>query len=139
MKNFLIVLLLVVAMGCKKDSNTAAADAPVVMGTGLPGTWELRSTSGTIAGGMVNYPNGNGNIFVFTDNTYQHYSRGAITDQGTYSLIQQMSFLYNKMENTIVFNNVSGSPVTLITQNGNDLTLALDANDGGVAAYVRIK
>ncbi len=137
-KLYLFLFLILIFAACKKQP-AGTPTPPVVSGTGLPGTWELRSTSGTIAGGTDNYPSGNGNIFVFTNTTYQHYSAGSITDQGTYTLTQQMSYLYNKMENTIVFNNVTGAPVILITQSGNDLTLALDADDGGESTYLRIK
>ncbi|WP_448701885.1 hypothetical protein ACFGVR_06430 [Mucilaginibacter sp. AW1-3] len=137
MKNFLIVLLLVVAMGCKKDNNTTAADAPVVMGTGLPGTWELRYSIGGLAAVKTNYPAGNGHLMVFTSEGYQILDKGNLIRQGSYALIQQQSYLLNKVTSCITFDN--DKPITLIDLNGNQVSFALDAIDGGSSTYERIK
>jgi hypothetical protein len=143
MKKYCLLLFLTIAFwGCKKhptDDTTNQPEVPVVIGgTGLPGTWELTYGVQGFSGMKTNYPLGNGRKYIFTNTNYQVYKSGILIAQGTYVLEQQMSYIYNKLSDMIIFDNNSSSKV-LITISSTTLDLAPDANDGGGTGYLRIK
>jgi hypothetical protein len=137
-KHYLFLLLILTCFGCKKQVPDGSSDAtPVVTGTGLPGTWELRYSVSGLTGYKINYPAGNAHLMVFTTEGYQTFDNGVLVHQGTYTLTQQHSYLLNRVADCIIFDN--SSTATLIDLNGNQVSFALDANDGGASGYERIK
>jgi hypothetical protein len=80
MNRSIILVLLLASLSCKKSRFHSADD--------LIGKWELRISSGGIAG-RIEYPPGNGNIVQFLSNgTYSYQSGGQTIDHGTYILFQ---------------------------------------------------
>ncbi len=127
------------ALGCKKDNGDTVVDAPVVLGTSLPGTWELRTSISGNTGRATAYSPGNGNTIVFTTDHYQTFSAGALVKQGTYKIMQQYSIIQKQNVNTLVYDGVVGNILELFDLNGNTLSFSVDAVDTPSSIYGRIK
>jgi len=138
MKNHFLLLLLIVAFfGCKKPDHNGCDPYTMINNNGLPGTWELRSTVSGLTGSKTGYPAGNGQLLVLTNASYQFYKDGSIISQGNYTLTKKQSLILNKLADCIIFS--TSQVVNLIDLNGDTLSLAPDAYDGGSTEYVRIK
>jgi len=144
MKKYLLVLMLCAAIGCKKNSNITVADntdadTPIVMGTGLPGTWELRTTVSGFTGIATTIKPGSGSLMIFTTDHYQRFLSGTLINQGTYKITQQYSIVQRQNVNTLVYDGVVGNILSLFDLNGNTLSLSIDGYDTGASIYERIK
>jgi len=138
MTKYLLLLILFAGFACKKDSSATVEDTPVVMGTGVPGTWELRNQINGWTG-ATKYPGGNGHIYVFTADHYQMYAAGALVKQGVYTIAKKTSVLQNKVMDAIVFDNDTSGISTFVDVSSTQLTLSFDAYDAGSVTYERIK
>src|SRR5476651_1554444 len=113
MKKYVLVLILFTVIGCKKNTdNTVVPDPPIAMGTGLPGTWELRSATSGATGFTTFYSSGNGNLYILTADTYQTFSSGTLLKQGKYAVVQQYSAIQKQNISTLVFDGVMGNPLS---------------------------
>ncbi|WP_295651305.1 hypothetical protein [uncultured Mucilaginibacter sp.] len=138
-KAYLLVFSLLALVGCKKELSSAPTQStPVTTSTGLPGTWELASATNGNTGRLTTYPAGNGQLFVFTTNTYQTFTSGSLVKSGTYTLAQQFSIVQKQMVNTIIFDRDT-SLINIIYLNGNQLSLSIDGYDTPSVSYTRIK
>jgi hypothetical protein len=71
MKKLLLISILAVLIGCKKDAENKV---------GLNGSWEYRGAAcycAAAADTNASKP-GNGNILSFTNNTYKRYTKGVL-------------------------------------------------------------
>ena len=81
MKKLILISILAVLIGCKKDAENNA---------GLNGSWEYRGAACYCAAATdisANKP-GNGNILSFTNGAYKRYTKGVPKKSGTYTIIK---------------------------------------------------
>ena len=95
------MMFLVLIISCKKKENVSAENVNVT------GTWELRYAKGIQVPGIdPNYKAGNGNLLVFTGNTFKKIIEGKVVDSGTYVIKPEvMQVNDKKSEYSIKFNN----------------------------------
>ena len=124
-----LVLLIVFAEGCKKESSE---------GVNVTGTWELRMTSGTIAGVTKTYPPGNGALVQFnTDNTYKLFTNNQQTTQGTYKIIKDGATIGGQVYDGLLYDN--RDPADFVILKADSLTIGNTFPDGVTSSYVRQK
>ncbi len=70
------------SMSCNKNENKKSKSA-----TSLVGTWELRETSGAMSPTVSKFPAGNGNLLIFTENTYELRKNGQVVKNGSYQIV----------------------------------------------------
>lgn len=74
----IVVLACMITASCKKNNVTGQQT--------IAGRWELRQSSGGVAG-TVNYNPGNGSVYVFDNmDSYQLLDSAAIVRSGTYNI-----------------------------------------------------
>ena len=128
----IILSLMITLAGCEKER----------LENRLEGTWELRHLNGTFLapGKLGDYPPGNGDIYKFNGNDFEHQVGGKITDSGTYSVVKEDS---NHNGETIKFklllkgNNEMSIPFEL-SENELILTYGSLASDGAISTYSRL-
>ena len=80
MKCVLVLLAIITfSQGCTKDTE--------VYSNTIIGRWELRTTSAAMLPAGSTYPPGNGNIFEFSNDTYQQYNNGVPVKSGSYRIV----------------------------------------------------
>lgn len=131
MKKFLfIICLAAIALGCTKSKLSPASQE-------LIGKWEIRSTSGGLAGSTNTYPAGNGHVILFNaDNTYKSYQKDSLTDEGTYEIIKNSINFAGELNDGIYFNHAR--PGTIIKLSGNSLLLDDPFPDGIASSYIKL-
>ena len=93
---FSLVLLIVLANSCKKESVNSASLKLVDNSPSIAGTWELRQMVAQV--GTINYPAGNGSTIEFdesnymtTDTTYKIFVQGNHPKRGHYLIVADTS------------------------------------------------
>src|SRR5689334_22268420 len=86
-----LALMQILSIACKKAAspNNSADNIPASSTVNLLfGSWELRSTSGTL-GNCQNgdYVPGNGNMWKFSDRSYEQYEKSELLNSGSYILM----------------------------------------------------
>ena len=117
--------------GCKKEKDLSASKNSLV------DKWEVRQSSGGIAG-TIHYPPGNGNILEFkSDNAYAYYNKVDTVQTGTYSLQPAPE----KDEYRITFHNNTYDLSQNINLKGDTLVLLSSAPccDMPDVTYVRLR
>ncbi len=132
MRNYMKALLLmaflaIAAEGCKKEST---------LGVNITGTWELRMTSGTIAGVTKTYPPGNGSLVQFNnDNTYKLFTNNQQTTQGTYKIIKDGATIGGQVYDGLLYDD--RNPADFMILKSDSLTIGNTYPDGVTSSYVR--
>ena len=124
MKRLLFLLSVIVCIaGCKKDT--------VALQGGLLGTWELRKSSGTIAGYVITYPPGNGNTLTFSDNNqYKNIYNDTLTSSGTYRLSNGSNACNG--DEVVLINFTPNSPSSILSISGDTLNIGDNCIADGV-------
>ena len=130
MKKYYLLFLLIILISCRKQTTSPS--------NLLSGTWELRSESNGWTGTKT-YAKDNGNIYVFTTDHYQIYSKGTLLKLGTYTLTKKRSQLQNKVMDAIIFDNITDAVTTFAEVSGNRLSISVDAYDAGADTYEKIE
>jgi hypothetical protein len=133
MKKYLTLLLvLTMAISCKKDKNEKPVQAPT--GPGLVGKWELTQEIGNFAPNNV-YPAGNGNTFQFNaDSTFIQYTSFQLTNQGAYSVVEQTAGMPQFKFLVLYLNHKLYNGISLRTDT---LVIGNSASDAPAYIYVR--
>jgi hypothetical protein len=149
MKCFIVTICLGVILqflvSCKKDVSTVN----VANATSIVGTWELRQAQN----GMIPttaYAPGNGNLFKFSDSTYEKYTNGNLITNGYYVLIKDTSaeaevglvIPPGQFTNRIIFDGDFTSRKTFIEVSNNKLTFLsgyFPLDGGSNSLYERIE
>jgi hypothetical protein len=95
---FAIAVVVIAILGCNKKNDTLHPN--------LDGTWELASTQGGIDGGQTTYRAGNGNTYIFEENTYAQTIRtsdSTYQSSGTFSIFKAKPCEMSKEEILIRF------------------------------------
>ena len=77
---------LLLSMSCNKNDNKKGKSANSVIGT-----WELRETSAAMNPAVSKYPAGNGNLIIFTNDTYEFRKDGQVVKSGKYKVVADTS------------------------------------------------
>jgi hypothetical protein len=124
-----LVFLIVFAEGCKKDSSG---------GITITGTWELRMTSGTIAGVTKTYPPGNGSLVQFnTNSTYKFFTNNQQSSQGTYKIVKNGATIGGQVYDGLLYDD--RNPADFVVLKADSLTIGDTFPDGVTSSYVRQK
>ncbi len=137
MKNVLLLIgllsCLVFEVGCSKDTSTSVKSQIV-------GNWELRNIQGSFfgPGGPPDVTPGNGNRWMFSDTVYHIYSRGQLTNSGSYTLTQMDTYggVYPPDALVLDKNTYSAARISIVKDT---LTMYVGAiaADGYIAKYIR--
>lgn len=135
-------------VSCNKDTTTTPLTAPI---SALKGVWELRNSFGgyTVAGNQNrNFSSGNGNLWKFTDSTYEYYVNGQLSTSGNYHTLRKDSSATANTKDTLVFTHNSNSLFPFNSSNTYPFELIKDSlklyigslsADGYIDTYVPIK
>lgn len=132
---------LITLTSCEKGENIKL-NATDSAGASLAGAWELRSVYGgyRLANSEPNYGPGNGHIWLFTDTSYQLYSKGQVLTSGKYIHTKDISPATGDVMDAIVIPENSNLKIhygflndTLVFYQG---TIAAD---GTIEKYVRVQ
>jgi hypothetical protein len=131
----LIVFALVIfTAGCKKNNTETVSNS-------IKGTWELRYVVGgyRAPGANPDYASGNGNIWEFSDSTYQYYANSQLLGQGSYSITKDTSLATGRYMDALILDNNNSAKLFFEISN-NELTLyrGVIAADGTIETYRRI-
>ena len=134
MKRLLFVAcLVIIAIGCKKESQVTTHINNHIANTALFAKWELRRTSGGMQP-SVYYAPGNGDMVQFNaDSTYSFYIGGTISKQGTFHIAQQ-SYPSGKFDFIYYDQSAFGDILTL---KSDSLNIGTSAADGLESLYIR--
>jgi hypothetical protein len=134
MKKLLLISILAVLIGCKKDAENNA---------GLNGSWEYRGAACycvAAADTSANKP-GNGNILSFTNSDYKRYTKGVLEKSGTYTIIKATA-ANKQIASRIIYDGDTTSGIVYFRIDSSKLTLFGSiplAADGPEYYYERIK
>ena len=78
------------SISCNKNENKKSKSEAM-----LVGTWELRETSAAMNPTVSKFPAGNGNLLIFTDNSYEFRRDGQIVKSGKYKVVADSSVEQN--------------------------------------------
>jgi len=81
---------MLMSMACNKNDNKK-----LKTNASLIGTWELRESSAAMNPTVSKFPVGNGNLVIFTDNTYEFRRDGQIVKSGKYKVVADSSVEQN--------------------------------------------
>ncbi|HEV8506102.1 MAG TPA: hypothetical protein VGQ53_11900 [Chitinophagaceae bacterium] len=143
MKYFLAIICVTVFTlllnGCKKD----------VAGSGsVVGSWELRQAqTGMIP--TIDYPQGNGNMLIFSGSGYEKYVNGYLVKSGTYTMVRDDSaeasvglvITPGQFTTRLILDNDLASPKTFVEVSNNKLSLLsgyFPLDGGSHLIYARI-
>lgn len=82
-------LIFIILAGCshKMNVNESSADHPGKASLNLSGSWELHSRSGgNRTSNNSKIQPGNGDVYTFIKNHFEHYENGKLLDSGRYEL-----------------------------------------------------
>lgn len=135
--------LILFTISCKKDIISELNDKVNTSSITLTHSWELRyQEGGQKPRSSPYYLPGNGNIWKFTDTTYQIYFEGQVSSSGTYYTIRDTCMATGKLMDAIVLNWGQSYNDTIYVQiAGDTLTMyrGIIAFDGTIEKYVEIK
>lgn len=135
--------LIFFVLSCKKDTASKSNDKVNASPTAISHSWELRYQEGGYGPTHSPYYSpGNGNMWKFTDTTYQVYFEGQISSSGTYYMIKDTCPATKQLMDAIVLNWGQSYNDTIYVQiAGDTLTMyrGIIASDGTIEKYVRIK
>ncbi len=109
---------------CNKDSVAKSSSGSLI------GPWELRQAqTGMIP--SIDYPRGNGSMFIFSASVYDKYTNGNLVKSGSYTLVRDDSVeasvglvvTKGQFKNRIIFDNDLVSPKTFIEVSNDKLTV----------------
>ena len=124
----LVCFLLLSFAGCKKDAESRTA---------LEGTWELKSETNGMKGGITQYPPNNGNLVVFSGSRYQTFFNKQLVKSGSFKIVEEMRNLTNSKGNRIIYDNDSDQVRTFFNVSDNGLEMFVDAFDGPGTLYIK--
>ncbi|NRF40210.1 hypothetical protein [Pedobacter foliorum] len=128
----LVLFILPLLIACKKKEMEKDMISIV-------GKWELRTVINGLTGQKTDYPNGNGNIIVFTKSNYQNYSGQKLIKSGTYKIVKEISAITNVMGNRIIYDDETDAVRLFIDTHDGNLNLNIDAIDGSGTIYKGIE
>ena len=138
MRNMYVLLLLTASLAtvsCKKYPGECSC-----VTLSEDGTYELRTSSGGIAGETKAYSAGNGNIYSFANRSnYKKYTDGQLSKSGSYKIIWDSSFVLHRPASRIIFDNEESALRTLIQFLNNGMTIQEDVYDGRTYEYEKVK
>jgi hypothetical protein len=123
-----------IAVSCKKNHKELISGR-------LQGVWELRHVEGGFRapGTSPDYAPGNGNMWKFSDSTYQYYVNGQLSVQGSYTLTKDISPATGKnMDALILDSNNNWKLFFEISNNTLTLYRGIVAADGTIETYEKI-
>lgn len=136
MKNvqlFFFLALFTLILSCKKNDHETYSNS-------IKGSWELRHVAGGFRapGQSPDYAPGNGDIWKFSDSTYQHYSNGQLSDEGSYTLTKDTSLATGRYMDALILSNGNWKLFFEISKNTLTLYVGIIAADGVIETYERI-
>jgi hypothetical protein len=137
MKNFLnlsLIVLLFISTGCDKEKRAENR---------LEGTWELHHRDGGYVpvGTPSDFPTGNGDIYRFGDETFEHQRDGKLVESGKFLVVEERSNPNGEeLEFKLVLNGRSDQ-ATPFKLSGKKLMLHFGniASDGTILTYTHIR
>lgn len=133
MKNLKItvtIILTLLLFSCKKDQPLTGE---------LVGEWELRESVNGLTGIKTSHSAGNGTMLKFTSTNYEILEAGSSINKGSYTIRKYVSYITKKEENQIVYDGKTDVIQSYFIVNAHSLTISIDAHDGSVAIYTRVK
>ncbi|WP_214226454.1 hypothetical protein [Pedobacter sp. B4-66] len=128
----LVLLILPLLIACKKKETEKDMISII-------GKWELRTDINGLTGKKTDYPNGNGNIIVFTKSNYQNYSGQKLIKSGTYKIVREISTTTKVLGNRIIYDGETDAVRLFIDIHDGNLNLNIDAVDGPGSIYKGIE
>ena len=134
-KLYLIIGLLCLILGCKKENST------VDVSRNLVGHWKLIFGINGFTGKYETIPDGTSILLYLNgDNSYEKYENGIIKYNGKYDIGKVRSIFSGNYEDAIEFDSSNPSELyTIVSVVKDTLTLKINAADGGGSGYIRIK
>lgn len=108
----------------------------------LPGAWKLRSAAGgfRLPGFAGDFPAGNGTLRIFTDSTYQRFSKGNFYDSGIYKLTSGINPATSSAIDDMLLNRDTTLPFYFhIADDTLTIYVGVIEANGIIDKYVRIK
>lgn len=127
----IFLFLLSFILGCNKPNSS----------TSIQGAWELRHVEGgyRAPGANPDFPPGNGNIVIFTANTYKYYSNGQLSSSGSFSITREFAAATGKKMDAIINDgNMDDKQFFEINHDSLKIYRGIIAADGIIATYARI-
>lgn len=140
MKRYCVTAILIMVMGCAISCTSSSKEHTKILNAStLPGTWELRSTTGGMAvPDPNNYKPGNGNIWKFTDTHFERILRDSVYNSGSYTVANTgVDMNTGRKISQFVFN---GAPAESFELKNDTLHIyyGVIAADGVIGHYVKI-
>ncbi|MBE7179448.1 MAG: hypothetical protein INR69_23800, partial [Mucilaginibacter polytrichastri] len=84
------------------------------------------------------YPKDNGSYYVFNGNSYEYFSAGMLSKNGTYKLVTEQQLTLQKPGTRIIFDTDTDTRLFISREEGL-LWISIDAYDAGSLGYERIR
>ena len=140
MKRYSIIVVLVTLIGVTLSCTSSIEDKPKLLNSNiLAGAWELRGTTG----GMIvpdpnNFKPGNGNIWKFTDTSFERIIHDSVYNSGSYTVADTgIDMNTGRKISQFIFNNTPAESFELMNDTLH-IYYGMIAADGVIQHYIKI-